>query len=231
MRVLVTADYRTLSQAAAELVLKAIRAKPALVLGLPTGNTPIGMYEEVVNAYRQQQLDFSRLRTFNLDEYSGIAPDNPHSYRTYMREHFFDHVNIPPGNIHVPGGTGDYETEIAEAGGIDLLIAGIGMNGHIAFNEPGSDFASRTREVTLTAETIANAKKHFAGATVPARAVTMGIGTIRDSRCILLLASGASKRDIVTRALNGPVSETVPASALQNHANVIVVIDEAASSG
>src|SRR5215469_13488478 len=230
MRVLVTADYRTLSQAAAELLLKAIRVKPALVLGLPTGNTPLGMYEEVVRAYREQQLDFSRLRTFNLDEYSGIAPDDPHSYRTYMRKHFFEHVNISLHNTHIPDGTGDYEKDIVEAGGIDLLIVGIGMNGHIAFNEPGSDFGSRTREVTLTPETRANAKKHFGAATVPSRAVTMGIGTILDSRCIVLLASGASKRDIVTRALNGPVSQAVPASALQNHPNVIAVLDEAASS-
>src|SRR5579862_1875545 len=138
MRVLVTADYRTLSQAAAELLLKAIRAKPSLVLGLPTGNTPLGMYDEVVHAYREQQLDFSRIKTFNLDEYSGIAPDDPHSYRTYMRERFFDHVNIPADHIHIPDGKSDYEKDIVEAGGIDLLIVGIGVNGHIAFNEPGS---------------------------------------------------------------------------------------------
>src|SRR5581483_1210594 len=132
MRVLVTPDYSTLSLTAAALVLKAVRTKPALVLGLPTGNTPIGMYERLVQVYREQQLDFSKIRTFNLDEFVGLPPDDPHSYRAYMRAHFFDHVNIPPANTHIPEHAGSFEDEIRQSGGIDLLVVGIGANGHIA---------------------------------------------------------------------------------------------------
>ena len=223
MRVLVTPDYQTLSRTAAELILKAVRAKPALTLGLPTGKTPLGMYGELVRAYRGEHLDFSKLRTFNLDEFVGLPIVDPCSYRFYMGQHFFDHVNVPPDSIHFPERDSLYEKEIADAGGIDLLIAGIGMNGHIAFNEPGSSFTSRTREVHLTRETIANTQ-------TPTNAVTMGIATILDARCIVLLASGAAKKEIVHRALHGPVSEAVPASALQRHSNVVVVLDEAASS-
>lgn len=229
MRVLVTPDYQTLSQTAAELILKAVRAKPALTLGLPTGKTPLGMYGELVRAYRGQNLDFSKLRTFNLDEFADLAKHDPHGYRVYMREHFFDHVNIPPGNVHFPEREGTYEKEIADAGGIDLLIVGIGLNGHIAFNEPGSSFNSRTREVELAPETIENAKGDFGSAPVPAHAVTMGIATLLDSRCIVLLASGDAKKGIVHRALHDPVSVAVPASALQRHSNVVVIMDEAAS--
>jgi glucosamine-6-phosphate deaminase len=229
MRVLVTPDYRTLSRTASELVLKAIRTKRDLTLGLPTGNTPLGMYAELVRSYRDRQVDFSGVRTFNLDEYLGLQQGDTHSYRFYMQEHFFDHVNVPPGNVHIPEEAGGYEEKIREAGGIDLLVVGIGLNGHIAFNEPGSSFASRTREVMLAPETVANAEMHFEGAPVPRRAITMGIGTILESRCIVLLASGASKSDIVRRALNGPISESVPASVLQMHQNVIAVLDEEAN--
>jgi len=229
MRVLVAPDYRTLSRTASELVLKAMRTKRELTLGLPTGNSPLGMYEELVRSYREQQMDFSAITTFNLDEYLGLQRNDPHSYRFYMQEHFFDHVNVPPPNVHIPEEAGRYEEQIREAGGIDLLVVGIGLNGHIAFNEPGSSFASRTREVILAPETIANAETHFQGAPVPSMAITMGIGTILESRCIVLLASGASKADIVRRALNGPVSESVPASALQTHQNVIAILDEDAN--
>jgi len=229
MRVLVAPDYRTLSRTASELVLKAIRRKRELTLGLPTGNTPLGMYEELVRSYRGQRIDFSGITTFNLDEYLGLQRNDPHSYRFYMQRHFFDHVNVAPRNVHIPEEAGSYEEKIREAGGIDLLVVGIGRNGHIAFNEPGSSFASRTREVMLAPETIANAETHFQGAPVPPRAITMGIGTILESRCIVLLAAGASKADIVRRALNGPVSESVPASALQMHQNVIAILDEEAN--
>jgi glucosamine-6-phosphate deaminase len=229
MRVLLAPDYRTLSRTASELILKAVRTKPELTLGLPTGNTPLGMYEELVRSYREQHMDFSEITTFNLDEYVGLERNDPHSYRFYMQEHFFDHVNVPPGNVHIPEEAFSYEKKIREAGGIDLLVVGVGPNGHIAFNEPGSSFASRTREVTLAPETIANAETHFEGAPIPRRALTMGIGTMLESRCIVFLASGASKVDIVRRALNGPVSESVPASALQMHPNVIAILDEDAN--
>jgi len=238
MRVLMTPDYPALSQTAADLVLKALAGKPDLTLGLPTGNTPLGMYAAIVNSYRDFHLDFSRVRTFNLDEYFGLPPEHPKSYHTYMREHFFDHVNIPPTNRHIPDGSpgietaaesDKYERAIQDNGGIDLLIVGIGANGHIAFNEPGSRFDSRTRAVNLAPETIANARRHFPSeAAVPRQAITMGIGTILEARRILLLASGASKAEAVRRALGGPISESLPASALQLHSRVIVILDEAA---
>jgi glucosamine-6-phosphate deaminase len=238
MRVLVTPDFRTLSQTATELAIKAIRSRPDLVLGLPTGNTPQGMYEELVRAHREQQVDFSRIRTFNLDEYLGVASAHPQSFHSYMRKHFFDHVNVDSANAYIPDGSPGidaeqesamYEAAIHEAGGIDLLIVGVAANGHIAFNEPGSAFDSRTRVVDLAPETIANAQQHFRNEPAPRQAITMGIGTILEARRILLLASGADKADAVKRALQGPVSTACPASALQLHPRVIAIVDEAAA--
>src|SRR5262245_57622523 len=233
MRVLVTPDYRTLSQNAAEFVIKAVSAKSDLRLGLPTGSTPLGMYEELVNKFRREDLDFSRLQTFNLDEYLGLPHNHPKSYHTYMRRHFFDSVNVVPANIYIPDGSpgvderaesAQYERAIQASGGIDLLIVGIGANGHIAFNEPGSPFDSRTRAVDLAPKTISNARQHFGNEAVPLRAITMGIGTILEARRVMLLASGASKADAVDRALRGPVSQSVPASALQLHPYVIAIV-------
>jgi glucosamine-6-phosphate deaminase len=238
MRVLVTPDYRTLSKTAADLLITAHRRKPDLNVGLPTGNTPLGMYEELVRRYREGHLDFSRMRTFNLDEYLCLPRDHPKSYRTYMRQHFFDHVNVLPENIHIPDGSPGideaaeserYEKAIQQAGRIDLLIVGIGANGHIGFNEPGSPSDSRTRAVELAPETIVNAGQHFPGENVPARAITMGIATMLDARRIVLLAAGASKADAVERALKGPITESMPASALRLHHHVIAILDEAAS--
>jgi glucosamine-6-phosphate deaminase len=229
MRILVTADYQRLSYAAAELIVKAVRGKAGVVLGLPTGRTPLGMYDELVEMYRKQGLDFSRVRTFNLDEYLGLAPTDHNSFRAYMHRHFFDHVNILPENAHIPNQVDGYEQAIRDAGGIDLLVVGIAENGHIAFNEPGSSFSSRTRIVDLAPETIENAAKQFGKDAVPAQAITMGIGTILESRHILLLAAGKAKADIVRRALRGPITESVPASALQTHPNVIAILDEEAN--
>ncbi|PYS29272.1 MAG: glucosamine-6-phosphate deaminase [Acidobacteria bacterium] len=232
MRVLVTSDYRALSLQAAQIVAEAVCLKPDLVLCLPTGNTPLGMYEELVRRHRQEGLDFSRVRTFNLDEYIGLGPDHPGSYRAYMRLHFFGHVTVAQENIHIPNETesDDYEQAILEAGGLDLLIVGIGANGHIAFNEPGSSFASRTRAVALATETLANARRHFDNeADVPLTAVTVGIRTILDARQVLLLASSADKAAVVERAIRGPVSESLPASALQLHPNVLAILDQAAA--
>jgi glucosamine-6-phosphate deaminase len=237
MRVLVTPNYRTLSQTAAELVLNAIRHKPDLRIGLPTGHTPFGMYVELVTAFKDQHLDFSQLQTFNLDEYLGLPKEHPTSFHSYMQQYFFDHVNVRPVKVHIPDGTPGidadaesqrYENAIQTAGGIDLLIVGIGSNGHVAFNEPGSPLDSRTRAVDLAPETIINAQQHFGSEPVPARAITMGIGTILEARRILLLASGASKADALESALYGPVSTSVPASALQTHPRVVAVLDEAA---
>jgi glucosamine-6-phosphate deaminase len=229
MRILVTADYQRLSYAAAELIVKAVRGKAGVVLGLPTGRTPLGMYDELVEMYRKQGPDFSRVRTFNLDEYLGLTPTDHNSFRAYMHRHFFDHVNILPENAHIPNQVDGYEQAIHEAGGIDLLVVGIAANGHIAFNEPGSSFSSRTRIVDLAPETIENAAKQFGKDAVPTQAITMGIGTILESRHILLLASGKAKADIVRRALQGPITESVPASALQTHPNVIAILDEEAN--
>jgi glucosamine-6-phosphate deaminase len=239
MRVLVTADYRMISQQAANIVCAALRARPEVTLGLPTGNTPLGMYEELVRLHETEGLDFSKARTFNLDEYIGLAAGHSASYHAYMRRHFFDRVNVVAENTDIPRGARGidvdaeskrYESAITAAGGIDLLIVGIGANGHIAFNEPGSSFASRTRVVELAPETIANARRYFkSDADVPRTAITVGIGTLLEARRILLLASGTSKADIVRRCLHGPVSESLPATALQLHPNVTAILDEAAA--
>jgi glucosamine-6-phosphate deaminase len=239
MRVLVTPDYRALSRLAAELVAQAIVLKPNLTLGLPTGHTPEGMYEELVSWHRDGGASFAGVRTFNLDEYLGLPEDHPRSYHTYMRTHLFDHVDIPRNHIDIPNGAPGvdagpecdrYESSIRAAGGIDLLIVGVGTNGHIAFNEPGSSFGSRTRVVTLARETTANARQYFAGeAEVPQKAITVGIATILEARRIVLLASGAGKAEAVKKALQGPVSESLPASVLQHHRDVTVILDKAAA--
>jgi glucosamine-6-phosphate deaminase len=225
MRILITPDYQALSRTAAEIVIQAVQSKPASNLGLPTGNTPLGLYQELAQACREGRTDFSAVHTFNLDEYEGLAPGDPHRFDAYMREHFFDHVNVSSQNVHFPHETPDYEKQIKDAGGIDLLVVGIGANGHIAFNEPGSSFGSKTRRVELAPETIANAQKHFGLDPVPAGAITMGVATILDCRRILLLASGRPKAAIVHLALHGPISESVPASALRQHPDVTVILD------
>ena len=214
MRVLVTPDYRTLSRDAADMVTGALRRKPDLALGLPAGNTPLGMYEELV----RRRLDFSCAATFNLDEYIGLAPGDERSFKAFMDRHFFGHINVAPERIHFPDQA--YEQTIQAAGGIDLLILGIGTNGHIAFNEPCSAFTSRTRIVDLAPETIGPVR----------RGITMGVATILEARRILLLASGAAKADVVRRALYGPMSETLPASALQRHSDLTVILDKDASA-
>ncbi len=239
MRVVITADYQSLSHEAAHLVAGAVKSTAEAVLGLPTGSTPLGMYAELVNMHRADGLDFSRVHTFNLDEYIGLPAGHPDSYHSYMRTHFFgpaglslDRTDIPDGLAGTNAGAecARYEEAIRRCGGIDLLIVGIAANGHIAFNEPGSSFISRTRVVTLAPETIANARKYFARVEdVPQYAITMGIGTILEARRIVLLASGNGKAEAVKRALKGPVSEAMPASALQLHKDVIAIVDEAAS--
>jgi glucosamine-6-phosphate deaminase len=233
MRVLVTPDYRALSEEAAAVVVKSVRSKPRLTLGLPTGQTPLGMYEELIRKHRPEGLDFSEVRTFNLDEYAGLLPDDPRSYHSYMKSHFFNHINVAPQNTRIPDGSpgidtsvecAQYENTIRQCGGIDLLIMGIGTNGHIAFNEPGSSFESRTRLVELAGETIQKA-----GDDMPRRAITMGIATMLEASRILLLASGSNKADVLRRALRGPITEAVPASALQRHSHLMVIADQAAA--
>jgi glucosamine-6-phosphate deaminase len=224
-------SYDALSRRAAAILLAAIREDPRLVLGLPTGRTPIGMYERVVAECSREYHCFRDVVTFNLDEYCGIPREHPGSYFTYMKQHLFDHVDIDPRNAHIPHGDAPdahaecarYERELAAAGGLGLTFLGLGQNGHIGFNEPGTPFDSRTRVVELTQSTRKANADLFAGGHVPTHAMTMGIGTILESRRVVLLASGESKRAALERLRRAEVSEEFPASALWNHPDCVVL--------
>ena len=239
MLVVMKNDYQDVSREAARMVAGAVRSNPEIVLGLATGNTPLGLYNELIALYRTGSLDFSNTTSFNLDEYLGLPHSHPQSYHTFMDQNFFSHVNLPRQNIHIPDGTvtrdyeaycAGYEASIKAAGGIDLQILGIGRNGHIGFNEPTSSLASRTRLKALSRETIEDARHLFASdSEMPNCAITMGIGTILDSRRILLLASGRSKAAAVAKAIEGPITSSVSASALQMHPDVTFIIDEEAA--
>jgi len=225
---------------AARVVANAARRNPALRLGLATGNTPLVMYQELIRLHREEKLDFSRVVTFNLDEYLGLPPSHPQSFHYFMQQNFFAHVNIPPGNIHIPDGSikgnyheycASYEEAIRSAGGIDLQILGIGRNGHIGFNEPTSSLGSRTRLKVLSKETIEDNRKFFAAEEeIPQCAITMGIGTILDAKRILLLANGAAKAAAIAKAIEGPLSAAVTASALQLHGEVTFIVDREAGA-
>ena len=203
-----------------------------MVLGLPTGRTPVGMYDRVIAECSRQYHCFTDVTTFNLDEYAGIPREHPGSYCTYMKQHLFDHVDLDPANTHIPRGDAPdldaecarYEAEIAAAGHLGLTFLGLGQNGHIGFNEPGTPFDSRTRVVELSHSTrVANADL-FADRKVPTHAITIGIGTILESKRIVLLASGESKREAIERLKSGEASETFPASALWRHQDVTVLV-------
>jgi len=240
MLVVIQPTYEDLSREAARTVSHAVRANPATTLGLATGSTTLGMYQELVRLHREQSLDFSRTVTFNLDEYLGLSANHPQSFHRFMREHFFARVNVAPERIHIPDGTitsnyeeycASYEHAIREAGGIDLQVLGIGRNGHIGFNEPTSSFASRTRLKVLTSETIEDNRKFFSPEEeMPQCAITMGIGTILEARKILILATGAAKAEAVARAIEGPITASLTASCLQLHPDVTFVADEAAAA-
>jgi glucosamine-6-phosphate deaminase len=240
MLVLLKASYEELSREAARIVASAVRNQPAVRLGLATGSTTLGMYQELVRLHREQGLDFSRVVTFNLDEYLGISAEHPQSFHRFMRENFFDHVNVDSANIHIPDGTiggnyeeycDSYEKAIGDAGGIDLQVLGIGRNGHIGFNEPTSSFGSRTRLKVLTNETLEDNRKYFSPAEkMPECAITMGIGTILEAKKIMLLATGRAKAETVAEAIEGPITASVTASCLQLHPDVTFVIDEAAGA-
>jgi len=240
MLVRITQNYDEMSRLAARIVANAARRKPDLRLGLATGETQIGMYKDLVRMRREEGLDFSRVLTFNLDEYVGLPAGHPQSLRSFMFRTFFDHVNVAAANIHIPDGSvrrnfgeycAQYEEEIRQAGGIDLQILGIGKDGHIGFNEPTSSLVSRTRVKTLTRQTIeANRRDFAAGEEVPAAAITMGVGTILEARRILLLASGAAKSKAVARAVEGAVSAAATASALQMHGNTTLIVDREAAA-
>src|SRR6267142_5643906 len=239
MLVILKHDDEEISRQAAQLIASAVRKKPALTLGLATGRTMVGVYRHLVSLHKQGSLDFSPVVTFNLDEYLGLSATHPQSFRYFMHENLFAHVNIDPRNIHIPDGTirgnydqycVSYEETIRKAGGIDLQLLGIGRNGHIGFNEPTSSIGSRTRLKVLSKQTIDDNRKLFAaGEEIPQCAITMGIGTVLEARRILLLASGEAKAAAVAKSIEGPITSSVTASALQLHPDVTFLLDEAAS--
>ncbi|NLF24023.1 MAG: glucosamine-6-phosphate deaminase [Lentisphaerae bacterium] len=239
MEIMILPDAQRASELCAAVIDRAIRAKPGFVLGLATGSTPVPMYRELIRRHREEGLDFSRVRSFNLDEYLGLAPDHPASYRRFMNEQLFDHINIDPANTRVPDGLAadidaacaQYEADIRAAGGVDVQVLGIGSDGHIGFNEPASSFASRTRSLTLTRQTRQDNARFFASLDdVPHGCVTMGIGTILESRTAVMLAFGAGKADAIAGAIEGPLCAMNPASALQLHPDARIFLDEAAAS-
>jgi glucosamine-6-phosphate deaminase len=239
MEVVVHRTYEEMSRAAAALVADVLNTKPNAVLGMATGSTPLGLYQELVRMHREQGLDFSQVATFNLDEYVGLGPKHAQSYHHFMHDNFFKHVNIAPSNIYIPSGTTSnyrafcdwYERRIKECGGIDVQILGIGSDGHIAFNEPGSSLSSRTRLKTLARSTIEDNSRFFEHADdVPIYAITMGVGTILEARSIVLLGCGENKASAVAAMVEGPVTSMITASALQLHPSGMVFLDETAAS-
>lgn len=239
MRVVILSDPAAVAQFAADELVVRLRRRPAQVLGLATGGTPVELYQRIIQAHRRGDVSLSQVTTFNLDEYVGLAPEHPASYRSFMNAQLFDHVDVPRPNTHVPLGAASdlaaeacrYEGAIAQAGGIDWQLLGIGRDGHIAFNEPGSSLRSRTRVKTLTAQTRQDNARFFASLDdVPRSALTMGIGTILDARSILLMATGESKAAAIAACVEGPITASVPASALQWHAATTIVVDRAAAA-
>lgn len=239
MKVIVCKDSETMSKAAAQIFAERIRKKPNIILGLATGGTPVKMYKELIRMHKEEGLDFSKVISFNLDEYLGITGDHDQSYRYFMNTNLFDHINIDKANTHVLSGTAkdaaaeckSYEAAIKKAGGIDIQLLGIGGNGHIAFNEPGSAKDSRTRVVNLTQKTIEDNARFFSSADeVPKQALSMGNGTILEAQEIVLIADKASKADAISKSIEGPVTEQVPASLLQTHKNATFVVDKDAAS-
>lgn len=237
MRIIRAKDYADMSRKAANIISAQVILYPESVLGLATGETPIGIYRVLADWFRKGDIDFSRVRTVNLDEYCGIRPDHRQSYRYFMNENFFAHVNINLLNTFIPDGLADdyekecvrYENLIASVGGTDLQLLGLGHDGHIGFNEPGESFIPMTHKAILSRTTIeANARFFESADEVPKYAITMGIRTILKAPRIVLVVSGEDKADILYRTINGPITPAVPASVLQLHTDTVVVADEAA---
>lgn len=239
MEIIITKDYEEMSQLAAERVAQMIKEKPDATLGVATGGTMEELYKILVAMYKRGEIDFSQVKAFNLDEYVGLAADHPCSYHYYMQERLYDHVNARPENIYIPDGTAEdlqaecerYEAAIGAAGGMNLQLLGIGQNGHIGFNEPGSSPTGRTSVVQLTESTIqANARYFDSIDQVPKQAISVGIGTITEnSEQIILLANGESKAEAIQKMIEGEPTNAHPASLLQHHPNVTVIIDEEAA--
>lgn len=239
MRIILAADYQDMSRRAAGLIAAQVAQKPTSLLGLATGSSPLGIYRQLVAWHREEGLDFSRCRTVNLDEYVGLTPDSPQSYAYFMQQNLFDHVNLDPRNLHIPqGDCADpleecrrYDRLLTQLGPIDLQLLGIGLNGHIGFNEPGESLNADTHCVALSQSTMdANARFFDPGQQMPTHAYTMGLGAIMTAKRVLLIASGAAKADILREMICGKVTTAVPASLLQLHRNVTVVADREALS-
>ena len=239
MQIFVTKDYQEMSEAAADMIVDLVEEKPGCVLGLATGSTPEGLYAEIAKRHEAAAIDFSRVATFNLDEYRGLPADHEQSYHYFMQKHLFSKINVRPENTHVPNGANPdaqaacdaYEASILLAGGVDLQLLGLGHNGHIGFNEPDDVFEKQTHRVELTEMTReANSRLFNSIDEVPTHARSMGIGTIMRARKLLLVANGTAKAQIVRDALFGPVTPEVPASILQFHPNAVAIVDEAAFS-
>lgn len=239
MKIYRTKDYDEMSKKAAHIIAAQIVLKPDCVLGLATGSTPVGTYKNLVEWYKNGDLDFSTLSSCNLDEYRGLSPENDQSYRYFMNTNLFDHVNIRKDHTFVPDGLQEnsdkacqmYEQIIRDLGGIDLQLLGLGHNGHIGFNEPAEEFPKITHCVDLTESTIQANKRFFEKESdVPRQAYTMGIGTIMSAKKILVVVSGKDKAEILSKIINGPITPQIPATILQLHPDVTIVADNAALS-
>ncbi|MDB8790563.1 glucosamine-6-phosphate deaminase [Romboutsia sp. 1001216sp1] len=239
MRILVCKDYNEMSKKAAQMIASQLTLKPDSVLGLATGSTPIGMYKELVSMYEEGLIDFSEVKTFNLDEYFELPKSNEQSYDYFMRENLFNHINIKEENIHIPNGMTDniekecknYDEAIKEAGGVDIQVLGIGHNAHIGFNEPTINFERGTHLVNLKESTIeANARFFDSIEEVPKKAITMGTGSIFKSKKIMLLASGEGKAEAIYNTVYGKVLPEVPASILQFHNDIVLILDKDSAS-
>ena len=238
MQVIITESAAEVATLGADHICRLLTSNPAAVLGLATGSTPIALYQQLIERYQQGQVSFAGVRSFNLDEYIGLQPDHPQSYRSFMNRHLFDQLDIQPGNTQIPDGSKNpqsealaYERLIQQQGGIDLQLLGVGCNGHIGFNEPSSSLASRTRVKTLTAQTVRDNSRFFAaGEYQPQLAITMGIATIMEARQLLLLATGEHKASAVNALVEGPLSGHCPASVLQQHPQALVIVDSAAGA-
>ncbi|HBG17394.1 MAG TPA: glucosamine-6-phosphate deaminase [Firmicutes bacterium] len=239
MRIIVEKNYDTMSKKAALIVASQVILKPNCILGLATGSTPLGMYRELIAMFKKGEIDFSKIKTFNLDEYYQLPPDKAQSYHFFMAENLFNHINVKPENIHIPEGMAidiqkeckEYESAIEQAGGIDLQVLGIGENGHIGFNEPGDSLRAQTQLVGLAEDTIkANSRFFDSRDEVPRQAVTMGLGTILKARRILLLANGPKKAQAIKETVSGYITTKFPSSFLQIHPDVTLILDQEAAS-
>ena len=231
MKIIIAKSKKESIKKAVSIISRTIKKKPKIVLGLATGNTVIPLYKELVKKYKRNEINFSKVSTFNLDEYSNLSENDKRSFHYFMNKYFFNHVNISKKNIHFPDSNFEkYEKEIKKSGGIDLQILGIGRNGHIGFNEPGSSFHSKIRKIKLSDDTRKFNSKFFKlSKNVPKHAFTIGIKTIMNSKKIILLAFGKEKAEAIAKTIHGKITTKVPASILRKHKNIIFIIDKKAA--